>query len=274
MREFERFFDELMEYKDEYGDVNVKQKYVTKSGYKLGRVAHSVRERKDSLSKEEKDLLNSVGFVWRSHSRKHIKRSFDEIYVNLIEYKKKYGNVDVPMAYITTDNIRLGAYLNNIRTGARKTTAEEKERLEAIGFKWRIDSNFSFDNLYQRLVMYKRKYGNLAIPIRYKDSDNVGIGILVSKIRTGERPITANQRQMLDEIGFEWSRKSYKRSFEEWYELLLKYKNEKGNCKVSYGYTTEDGARLGNWLYRVRHEHIKVTNEQKNLLRSLGVKRI
>lgn len=56
----------------------------------------------------------------------------------LEEYKREHGDLLVPAKYCSTDGIKLGSIVSNIRTGARKTTAEEKAKLDELGFVWKV----------------------------------------------------------------------------------------------------------------------------------------
>ncbi len=63
---------------------------------------------------------------------------FDQVIELLEEYKNEHGDLFVPAKYCTVDGIKLGSIVNNIRSGIRKTTAEEKEKLDELGFVWKV----------------------------------------------------------------------------------------------------------------------------------------
>ena len=63
---------------------------------------------------------------------------FDEFLKLLEEFKDEYGHCNVPQRHKTASGIPLGMIVKNIRTGMRKTTVEEKAKLDAIGFVWRV----------------------------------------------------------------------------------------------------------------------------------------
>lgn len=56
----------------------------------------------------------------------------------LEEYKKERGTLLVPHRYSTRYGIKLGRIVSNIRAGSRKVTADEKERLDKLGFVWKV----------------------------------------------------------------------------------------------------------------------------------------
>ena len=67
-----------------------------------------------------------------------MRRTFDEVIKLLEEYKREYGDCLVPSKYCTADGVKLGNFVHNIRRGGRKTTLEEKARLDELGFVWRV----------------------------------------------------------------------------------------------------------------------------------------
>ena len=67
-----------------------------------------------------------------------IQTKFNEVLRLLEDYKKEYGNCEIRQDYKTTNGIPLGMIVHSIRCGKRKTTPEEKAKLDAIGFVWRV----------------------------------------------------------------------------------------------------------------------------------------
>lgn len=136
------YFDELymllVEYKKEYGDCLIPQKYVTENGIKLGIMVAGIRQRKSILSNIQIGLLNELGFVWKAKNRS----TFEEVYKMLVEYKEEYGNLFVPMRYETKEGIKLGSCVANIRGGKIKLSTEQKELLDDIGFIWKVNKKY------------------------------------------------------------------------------------------------------------------------------------
>ena len=64
--------------------------------------------------------------------------SFEKVLELLEEYQNEHGDLLVPARYCTANGIKLGSIVNNIRTGVRKTTAEQKAKLAEIGFVWKV----------------------------------------------------------------------------------------------------------------------------------------
>ena len=87
---FERFYEALLAYKEEYGDLFVPSRYIV-DGFKLGSKVSYTRRHPERLTEEEFKKLSGIGFIWSVKSR----HSFDEIYELLKEYKE-----DTPVAVV------------------------------------------------------------------------------------------------------------------------------------------------------------------------------
>lgn len=66
-----------------------------------------------------------------------MKVHFDNVIQLLKEYKQEYGDLLVPARYCTTDGIKLGAIVQSIRSGKRRTSWKEKAKLAQLGFVWK-----------------------------------------------------------------------------------------------------------------------------------------
>lgn len=202
-------------------------------------------------------------------------RKFQQFFNALVTYKKEYGDLIIPYNYVSDDGYKLGNIVKGVRAGRYNLFQDEIIKLNEIDFVWRVHNEIhvitDFKTLLKNLVSYKKQYGNLAVPINYVTTDGIKLGRIVQHIRKGNRKITEKERKYLDHIGFEWSPKRKIRTFKEWYELLLKYKEENGHCDIPYKYVTPDGANLGYWLRNIRYGLIQSTRVQKDLLRSQGI---
>ena len=93
MIRFNVFYEELLRYKNQYGNCLVPQNYRTENGIRLGGIVKTIRRGGRKLTKAEKERLNELGFVWHAG---HTRYSFDKIIKFLEEYKLEYGDCLVP----------------------------------------------------------------------------------------------------------------------------------------------------------------------------------
>ena len=196
---FETFYEELLRYKEEYGNCLVPKTHVTDSGIKLGKIVQNVRLGGRKITCEQRKLLNSIGFKWRCRAEWV---SFEEFFELLKAYKKKYKNCAVPVNHVTESGVKLGKLVQNFRTGARTVTPKQEERLDKLGFIWNIQ--VSFEEFYKLLKEYKAEHGNCMVPASHVTKDGKPLGKILQHIRYGSRHVTEKQREKLDDLGFVW----------------------------------------------------------------------
>ena len=204
----------IVEYYEKYGNIDVPQDYVV-NGIKLGRWLNNQRDKykKGKLSEKHIYLLEKLGVKW---SVKTVDRSLSwyDYYNLLVEYKKKYGNIDVPQNYVI-NGVNLGKWLDVQRQayrgcGRSKITKEHIRLLEDLGIKWSI-RKMKWDDYYELLVEYKKKYGNIDVP-QYYVVNGIRLGAWLNHQRqaykeNGTYKITKQHIFLLNELGIDWSLK-------------------------------------------------------------------
>ncbi len=136
-RKFRRGYEKLKDYVLQYGDAEVKAKYVTQDGFPLGKWVSNLRQNRN-ISQEQKAQLDAIGMVWDKHESQW-ERSFRAAE----KYFDTYGNLLVPRNYRTEDGLTLGLWIANQRriyAGKKPGAAPLSEtcirRLENIGMQW------------------------------------------------------------------------------------------------------------------------------------------
>ena len=153
---FDDYYLLLKDYYKEYGDINVPKDYEI-NGIKLGRWlgnlrdAYNDRDKKTHtitrvITQEEIDKLNELGVVWR-----FFYANWTENYKLVVEYYKKYGNIDIPYDYVV-DDVYLGYWLSVQRElYAENSTELPKARILKLN-KLRIDWNVENTRLLNKSV--------------------------------------------------------------------------------------------------------------------------
>lgn len=170
-----------------------------------------------------------------------------------IKYYNDYGEVDEN--FITPNGYPLGKNLRNIRSGY-VLSPEEKKQLHALGFRL-VNNQFNFENFYKNYQQYGETGFSFVTPQGYP------LGFQTYKIRKGIIILTAKQKKMLTDIGFNW--KSRVR-FD--FDVFLSYFVEYGNVKSLF--IADDGYPLGRLQLRIRAGTIKLNDEQIKLLTEKG----
>ena len=127
------------------------------------RRAHRDKE----MTEERKRLLNSIGFVWKLSST-----TWEEMYQRLVAYKKDHKDTKVPRHY--KEDPQLGCWVSTQHRAHRdkKITEERKRLLNSISFVWEIST--TWEEMYQRLVAYKKDHKDTKVPRHYKKDPQLG----------------------------------------------------------------------------------------------------
>lgn len=139
MKKWNEFYEACLKYLYENETLAGIRKDCKIGKYNFGVVASQVRRGVISLTPEQKAKLDAIGFDWTVQKRNIF--DFESIYKMLIEFKEKYGHCLVGNDYITESGVNLGHIVSNIRSGHRRVSLEEKEKLNSIGFAWAILPN-------------------------------------------------------------------------------------------------------------------------------------
>ena len=130
---FDEVYQLLVRYVEEHGNSNVPNNYITPEGVGLGTIVKNIRSGKRKISKNERTKLDSIGFVWRARNRG---LPFKEVYQLLVKYVEEHGNCNVPQKYVTPEGVCLGQIVASMRSGNRKVSDNEREKLDSIDFVW------------------------------------------------------------------------------------------------------------------------------------------
>ena len=209
---------ELQAYYKEHGNLDIKARYETANGFKLGRWISNLRTKvktkglDQTLTKEQQEQLASLGMIWDKNTEK-----WEEYFKAAENYYKTYGNLEVMTQYVTEDGIPLGRWLANINRqdsgeNSRRAplSAEQLERLSNIGFKLEKKTVRQWNEKYALARNYYEIHGNLNIPLSYS-VNGVKLGRWISNIRSKRKHpdssgmVLGEERiKQLDSIGMDW----------------------------------------------------------------------
>lgn len=153
---FDEKFDLLLEYKNEFGHVDISSNLEYK-GYPLGAFIKSWRRAyiAGKLSSYEIERLNSIGFIWA------VNLNFNDYLGLLEEYKSEFGNLDIP-ARCKYKGYPLGSYVQYLRNCYRNNKLSDEciKILNSIGFNLSGDKRcLSLDEYVSLLIEYKNEFG-------------------------------------------------------------------------------------------------------------------
>ncbi|MBR4880472.1 MAG: helicase associated domain-containing protein, partial [Clostridia bacterium] len=227
------------------------------------------------LTPERIKALDEIGMVWSV-----VDYLWERNYQACVKFHRKHGHLDVPSTYVDEDGIKLGNWIFSLRA-ARKSqnkraalTDDQIKRLDLLGMLWGNKLEITWQKNYSAICVYKRKHGDLDIPVAYKTDDGLHIGKWIRSQRElyEKGTLDAERKEKLDLIGMQWIASD---PWEEKYQLVKDYYNENGHINIPSDYVCN-----GVWLYRWLYEQKKrlngkstkhLTSKQIEMLMAIGV---
>jgi Helicase associated domain len=227
--------------------------------FRLGQWANVQRQRIDILPAERRELLDAIGFIWDP-----VEKVWNEEFVALTQFKAREGHCRVP-ALCVEGKVRLGQWVSNLRQRKDNLSAEQKKRLDDIGFVWKPLGE-AWQKGFAALKRFKAREGHCSVPVTHEEN-GYQLGKWASHQRNLRDSMSVERRQQLDELGFVWE--PFEMAWEEGFSNLTIYKNREGHCLVPEGYK-ENGFPLAAWVSRQRSLKDNLSEERRQKLTQLG----
>ncbi len=207
---WEENFVECLQYYREHGNLDIPNAYISPKGLKIGgwiRRQRLLRKGKTSgakLTEEQIARLDGIGMVWKTKPE----QQWDKGYVEAKAYYDAYGNLNVPVSYVSPSGYKLGHWIVDRREkGKAKHSAKRQEQLDALGMIWVKPD--PWEVRYEFAKAYYEEHGNLSIPSKYR-ADGIWLAKWVNEqkqVYAGKRKgktLSDEQVQRLEAIGMEW----------------------------------------------------------------------
>lgn len=280
---WEENFSGAVQFYREHGHLDIPADYCTPDGLKIGtwvRRQRALRSGKLTTgvppTESQVARLDEIGMIWKT-SRE---TSWEAGYQSAVEYHNRYGNLCVPTNYIAPDGYKLGSWISDRRERGKKQHSEEQQRLlDEMGMLW--EKPDSWEVRYALAKQYYEEHGGLNIPAKYK-VDGIWLAKWVNEQRQcyignrGEKRLTSNQIDRLEQIGMVWENCGQLLRDNAWHSQFEKVKAfycEHGHLNIPDDYSNGSGKSLHLWLNRQRK--LKSTSslekEQIALLEDVGM---
>ncbi|MBO5470807.1 MAG: helicase associated domain-containing protein [Lachnospiraceae bacterium] len=172
------------------------------------------------------------------------------IYCSALGKYMAVNNIQDVSVLTTIDGLKLGSWLSEQRTAYRKgyISAERFKLLQCMSISMNTFEDAWIEK-YELLKQYKKEYGHTNIEKRqvYKNV-NLGRWCQAQRVnyKTGCRPITAKQVQLLSQLGFDWD--PLETEWNRRYEQYKRYINENGGNVYIPRRKDFEGEHLGAWV--------------------------
>lgn len=282
---FEKNYALCLEYYRKHGNLDIPSQYVAPDGTRLGNWLHSLRTASKSkstkraeLTETQKARLEELGFVWEGRRT----TTWEKSYQAAVAYHKKHGSLEVPVAYVTEDGIRLGRWLRHQREAYQATLSDERiQKLNRLGMVWTLPD--PWEQKYQLVRRYYEEHGDVAIPANYV-SDGVWIARWLSeqvarlnRRPTGRskaiKPLNDGQIQKLRALGIRESTSRNESAWEEQYHAAKAFYEQNGHLTIPSSYVSDSGKQVARWLtaQRKHRKEGKLSEEQIEKLNRIGI---
>ena len=238
--DWERGFGYLNAYKEREGHCRVPQDH-KENGFRLGQWTSNQRVKKVSLSEEQRERLDRLGFVWEP-----LETDWQQGFVYLNAYKEREGHCRVPSLH-QENFFPLGQWVGIQRKKKDRLSEDRRKLLEEIGFVWDVLET-AWEEGFRHLKAYREREGHCRVPRRHKEN-GFGLGEWVGHQRTNNDALSADRRQRLDRLGFVWD--PFETDWQQGFGYLNAYKEREGHCRVPQDHK-ENGFRLGEWVSNQR----------------------
>lgn len=274
-------YEQAVRYAGEYGNLDVTRRYVTSDGYTLGSwlaTQRLVRAGKGVgvLTPERIEKLDAIGMRWKSAADVN----WEKYYGAAEKYREEHGNLKVRLGYVTSDGVRLGNWISNMRR-CRKSgiqasylTPERIAELDRLGMQWDVP-DYLFERNFAAAMEYHRTHGDLNVPARYVDPNGIKLGAWINRLRMVrqgkiEGTLDRDQIDRLNAIGMSWANR-HDLQWEEGYRHAKEYYESHGNLILTTSGKSPDGFRLGRWLSVQRSNRDSMKPERMERLNAIGM---
>ena len=281
------------QYQQIYDHVNVPETSIEYP--KLGAFAQYIRFYQGALPSDKKQQLQDIGFTLKDPSIEMYDRKWQTMLERLVEYKDKHGDCRVPARYL--EDKKLGNWVAAHRGYYRRNQLEEDriEKLNEIGFIWRIRENSSrasivadrkWETRFQELLDFHKDHGHFRIPRIYEPNPALGRWVsLQRRLKKGKgkrKSLRVDREKRLSDVSFLWD---FEERFEESWETMFQKEKEvvqqfalyeaqrkQQQAKGAFNTRPRRGSELLNWIQtqKVLHAKGELRDHRKAKLDSIG----
>lgn len=189
----------------------------------------------------------------------------------LMEFKERFGHTNVVTGW--EENPALASWVVGQRVRRKKGQLSQAriDRLDEVGFTWDYQDQKTLETWmqwYEQLRAYVAENGNADVPRRHANT-KLASWVWIQRLRRGKHynkqaPLSAEQEQLLNEIGFTWDPRAA--VWEKNFDALEKFASENGHCNVG------DNEKLIQWMKRQRKAYTNgdLDDERRLRLEAIG----
>jgi superfamily II DNA or RNA helicase len=237
------YFQRLSTYAAQNNSSRVPSTFRDQDKRPLGKWVSKLRAKRDTLSQEQRSLLESLPlWTWDPFSD-----SWEAAFEELKELALIQGHAVTSRANTFKDGRSIGGWVIKQRKDRNLLSDRQRALLESLpGWSWN-----PFEDLKEvakfELSLYVSEFGNALVPLKFKSERGVSLGMIVSRIRQDARKgnLDPALRKFVEALpGWAWHTKNDK--WDSQFNLLKEFmEDRKTYPKKEEKYK---GVRLGSWV--------------------------
>ncbi len=261
---WEKGFSYLEDFVAKEGHSRVSQAYKTDDGFCLGVWVSTQRGNKDLLDPIRKSKLETLPrWTWNK-----IEQTWEDQYLHLKEYAERVGDVRIPKGHVTADGYRLDVWIVKERMRKKTMNFTQRTLLSALpGWTWDVRSE-SWERAFNYLLEFVENEGHCHVNDKYKTDDGFTLGTWIANQRKAINSMDITRKAKFDAIpGWVWDVHGDK--WEEGYRHLKVFASKTGHSRVISTFCTDNGFKLGQWVYVQRKNRDVISPVRKEKLEEL-----
>ena len=208
---WDKYYQACVKYYQKFKNLNVNVDYVI-NDVKLGKWINQLRfYRKNNiqsnfLTNQRIIMLNNLGMIWNVTD--HL---WEVNYNEAKSYYQEFGNLNVPVNYVTENKVKLGLWISRIKglqTGiikGNKLTDHQVKLLNDIGMNWNNKYHLDWLKGFEEAKRYYQEFGNLNLKQTFKSNSGFKLGRWIYLQREkGKGKLSEEKIKLLNEINFPW----------------------------------------------------------------------
>ena len=236
---WQEMYLELKEFYDKHGHSKVPQKWDENRRLSNWVTVQRRTYSEGKMKPDRKKKLDQLDFVY--DFRELFEDQWEDKLNRLNKFKEEHGHTKVPLTY---EDQQLAGWVDRQRTLKQKDRLlpEREKKLNEVGFIWdcTVLQEQQWEERFQQLLEYKKKYGDCFVPVNWKKNRQLGIWVSTQRTLEKKKKMDPEKKKRLDEIGFIWKNKTkyfqdkrYDEIWEKNYQKLIAYKKKYGKLQVS-----------------------------------------
>jgi predicted helicase len=203
-------YERLKAFKKQFGHCDVN--WTKDSALSRWIIIQRVDKDSGKLLPHREALLDKIGFDWGVNynlagKKESFEKLWNESYNKLKTFRRQFGHFRVPKT--RSEDVLLGRWVMSQRVAHKKgkLSPERKALLDEIDFEWVTSGVYPselWERSYEKLKAFKERFGHCNVPQNWKEDGRLGNWVVNQRVRKKSGKLCAEQRILLDKIGFSW----------------------------------------------------------------------